>query len=52
MIKSHLVEGRQDLVNGKVETYSQSITDACIDWDDTEKVLRQLADAVTARRNK
>jgi 3-deoxy-7-phosphoheptulonate synthase len=52
MIESHLVEGRQDLIDGKVETYGQSITDACIGWDDTEKVLRQLADAVTARRNK
>ena len=51
MIESHLVEGRQDLVDGKVETYGQSITDACIGWDDTEKVLRKLADAVTARRN-
>jgi 3-deoxy-7-phosphoheptulonate synthase len=52
MIESHLVEGRQDLVDGKVETYGQSITDACIGWEDTETVLRQLADAVESRRNK
>ncbi|MHC6529627.1 3-deoxy-7-phosphoheptulonate synthase AroG [Vibrio proteolyticus] len=51
MIESHLVEGRQDLMDGKASTYGQSITDACIGWEDTEKVLRQLADAVTARRN-
>lgn len=51
MIESHLVEGRQDLVDGKASTYGQSITDACIGWEDTEKVLRQLADAVEARRN-
>lgn len=51
MIESHLVEGRQDLVQGDALTYGQSITDACIGWDDTEKVLRQLADAVAARRN-
>ncbi|PMO59931.1 3-deoxy-7-phosphoheptulonate synthase [Vibrio breoganii] len=51
MIESHLVEGRQDLVDGKAPTYGQSITDACIGWEDTEKVLHQLADAVTARRN-
>lgn len=51
MIESHLVEGRQDLVEGETLTYGQSITDACIGWDDTEKVLRQLADAVAARRN-
>ncbi|GEA52193.1 phospho-2-dehydro-3-deoxyheptonate aldolase [Vibrio inusitatus NBRC 102082] len=50
MIESHLVEGRQDLVDGKAATYGQSITDACIGWEDTEKVLRQLADAVSARR--
>ncbi|SDH98248.1 3-deoxy-D-arabinoheptulosonate-7-phosphate synthase [Vibrio xiamenensis] len=50
MIESHLTEGRQDLVDGKVATYGQSITDACIGWADTEKVLRQLADAVKARR--
>jgi len=51
MIESHLVEGRQDLINGEAPTYGQSITDACIGWDDTEKVLRQLADAVAERRN-
>ncbi|MEZ8099198.1 3-deoxy-7-phosphoheptulonate synthase AroG [Vibrio bivalvicida] len=51
MIESHLVEGRQDLIDGQAPTYGQSITDACIGWDDTEKVLRQLADAVEARRN-
>jgi 3-deoxy-7-phosphoheptulonate synthase len=50
MIESHLVEGRQDLVDGKAPTYGQSITDACIGWEDTESVLRQLADAVAARR--
>ena len=51
MIESHLVEGRQDLVDGVAPTYGQSITDACIGWDDTEKVLRQLARAVETRRN-
>ncbi|EKO3540383.1 3-deoxy-7-phosphoheptulonate synthase AroG [Vibrio fluvialis] len=52
MIESHLVEGRQDLIEGKAPTYGQSITDACIGWDDTETVLRQLAAAVEARRNR
>nr|WP_086940995.1 3-deoxy-7-phosphoheptulonate synthase AroG [Thaumasiovibrio occultus] len=50
MIESHLVEGRQDIVDGKVETYGQSITDACIGWEDTEIVLRQLASSVAQRR--
>ncbi|SHE32803.1 3-deoxy-7-phosphoheptulonate synthase AroG [Vibrio gazogenes] len=50
MIESHLVEGRQDLVAGQALTYGQSITDACIGWQDTEQVLRQLSAAVEARR--
>lgn len=50
MIESHLVEGRQDLVDGKAITYGQSITDACINWEDSEKVLFQLAEAVEKRR--
>ncbi|WP_298719058.1 3-deoxy-7-phosphoheptulonate synthase AroG [uncultured Oceanisphaera sp.] len=50
MVESHLVEGRQDLEEGCELTYGQSITDACIGWDDTEVLLARLADAVTARR--
>ena len=50
MVESNLVEGNQKLVNGKAEIYGQSITDACIGWDDTETLLAQLSDAVTARR--
>lgn len=50
MIESHLVEGRQDLVEGQGLTYGQSITDACIGWDDSEKALFDLADAVEKRR--
>lgn len=51
MIESHLVEGRQDLENGKALTYGQSITDGCIGWEDSERVLFQLAQAVEKRRN-
>jgi len=51
MVESHLVEGNQKLVDGKAQTYGQSITDACIGWDDTETLLAQLSDAVVARRN-
>lgn len=50
MVESHLVEGRQDLVDGKALTRGQSITDACIGWGDTEDLLRQLAAAVKARQ--
>jgi len=51
MLESHLVGGRQDVVNGPVDlTYGQSITDACIGWDQTEPVLYELAEAVRQRR--
>ena len=51
MIESHLVEGRQDVVEGQDITYGQSITDACISWESTEILLRELAAAVQARRS-
>ena len=52
MIESHLVEGRQDLVEGCADKlkYGQSITDACIGWEDTEHVLEMLSNAVQKRR--
>jgi len=50
MIESHLVGGRQDPAPGQPLTYGQSITDACLAWPDTVPVLRELADAVRARR--
>jgi 3-deoxy-7-phosphoheptulonate synthase len=50
MVESHLVAGRQDLVPGKELTYGQSVTDGCIDWDASVKVLEGLAQAVRARR--
>ncbi len=50
MIESHLNPGRQDLSPGKPLAYGVSVTDACISWDDTEKLLRQLRDSVRQRR--
>lgn len=53
MVESHLVEGRQDLKPGCEPCYGQSITDACIDWDDTERLLATLsaaADPPAAKR--
>jgi 3-deoxy-7-phosphoheptulonate synthase len=50
MIESHLVGGRQDLVAGKELTYGQSITDGCIDWESSLKVLEGLAESVKQRR--
>ncbi|HVZ36225.1 MAG TPA: 3-deoxy-7-phosphoheptulonate synthase [Polyangiaceae bacterium] len=50
MIESHLVEGRQDYKPGQPATYGQSITDACLAWEETVPVLEDLADAVRTRR--
>jgi len=52
MVESHLVGGRQDLVPGAKLTYGQSITDGCIDWDGSLKILDNLAQAVRTRRVK
>ena len=48
MIESNLVEGKQDIGDGTDLTYGQSITDACLGWEDTHQCLRQLAEAVAA----
>ena len=45
MVESHLVEGRQ---NDPI-VYGQSITDACIGWEDTEKLLALLAEVNRVR---
>ena len=50
MIESHLMEGNQNLEGSEPLVYGKSVTDACIGWDDTDAILRQLADAVKARR--
>jgi 3-deoxy-7-phosphoheptulonate synthase len=50
MVESHLKAGRQDLVPGKPLVYGQSITDACIAWEESVPLLRNLADAVRQRR--
>ncbi len=50
MIESHLVEGNQSLESGQALTYGQSITDACINFSQTEKVIENLAAAIDHRR--
>jgi 3-deoxy-7-phosphoheptulonate synthase len=49
MLESHLVEGRQDYVPGRPAVYGQSITDACLSFEQTEPLLEQLAKAQQAR---
>jgi len=54
MVESHLNPGAQKFSPGKDDpaklAYGQSITDACIGWDDTLTVLDTLGSAVKARR--
>ncbi|BCU75322.1 3-deoxy-7-phosphoheptulonate synthase [Luteolibacter sp. LG18] len=51
MVESNLVEGNQKVNADRAKlTHGQSVTDACIGWDDTVKVLDAFAAAVRARR--
>ena len=54
MIESNINEGSQKIPpEGKSGLkYGVSITDACIGWEETEKVLGELAAAVHARKEK
>ena len=52
MVEGHLKAGRQDLLPGKPLVYGQSITDGCIGWEDSRKLLDSLAEAVRRRRVK
>lgn len=49
MIESNIVAGRQDYSPDKELVYGQSITDGCISWEDTEKVLARLNEAMKTR---
>ncbi|QAY74375.1 3-deoxy-7-phosphoheptulonate synthase [Agromyces protaetiae] len=52
MLESFLVPGRQDLTDETRSSlvYGQSVTDACLGWGETDRVLRELAEASGARR--
>jgi len=50
MIESNLVEGSQS-PSAKPLVRGQSVTDACLSWDDTQPLLDKLAQAVEARRS-
>lgn len=49
MLESFLVEGRQEYVPGQEPVFGQSITDSCISFEQTEKLLGDLADASRKR---
>jgi len=54
MVESHLQPGAQKFSAGKDDpsklAYGQSITDACLGWDDSVRVLETLSEAVARRR--
>jgi 3-deoxy-7-phosphoheptulonate synthase len=50
MLESNLVAGAQKLEPGKKLVYGQSITDACIGWDETRDALGELAGVVRSAR--
>jgi 3-deoxy-7-phosphoheptulonate synthase len=50
MLESNLVAGAQKLVQGQELVYGQSITDACMGWDETLGLLRELARATRSAR--
>lgn len=52
MLESNLVEGKQKLSSTNELTYGQSVTDACIGWDETEAALDALATSVDERRKR
>jgi 3-deoxy-7-phosphoheptulonate synthase len=54
MLESFLVPGRQELTLGNAAdlTYGQSVTDACIGWEETESILTALASSVARRRSR
>ena len=49
MIESNLVEGKQEIGVKQDLMYGQSVTDPCIGWDETEKLLRVLSKSVEKR---
>ena len=52
MIESNLVEGNQSVTKKEDLIYGQSITDACLSWEDTMGCLDSLSEAIIKRRQK
>lgn len=52
MVESNLVAGNQKLGKPEDLVYGQSITDECVDLQETEKMLDKLSQAAAARRKK
>jgi len=52
LLESHLVGGRQDWKPNQPLRYGQSITDACLGWDETATLLGEIAKAARAARHR
>jgi 3-deoxy-7-phosphoheptulonate synthase len=52
MVESHLVGGRQELVADRSLVYGQSITDGCLGWEESVRLLDGLAAGVRARQGR
>ena len=50
MVESNLKGGRQDIVAGRPLVYGQSVTDACLGWEESVPLVEELAAAVRRRR--
>jgi 3-deoxy-7-phosphoheptulonate synthase len=51
MVESNLKAGRQDIVAGRPLVYGQSVTDACLGWEESVPLVEELAKAVQQRRS-
>ena len=49
MLESNLIEGRQDIGKKEDLIYGQSITDACIGWNETEELIEMLNNAISKK---
>ena len=50
MLEGNLIAGRQNIVTNEKLVYGQSITDACMAWDNSANLLHDLSTAVRKRR--
>ena len=51
MLESNLIEGRQDIGKKDDLVYGQSITDACIGWNETEELIEMLNNVISKKKS-
>ena len=50
MLESNIIEGKQDINRKEKLVYGQSITDACIGWDETELLINEISQVIDKRK--